>query len=370
MLKQISAVLVPSTKADAGAVWHYGDPFGEQRAAKNNSVIIDRSHSNILLITGKDRRYWLNSISSQYVSDLSNSMVTENLILSHHGHIENHWTQTELDKTIYLKTEPWKGTHLLNYLNKMIFWADIRVRFANMSVLSLLGPGIADSSVLKAIGIEKLPNKSKALQLSKGGLVWRLPGKNIRLDIIVPRNMSVEYIKKITKTGVRPAGIWTYESIRVESKYPRLNLDADKRTIPHELNWIGIAGRGAVHINKGCYKGQETVARVHNLGKSPRMLVILHLAVNANEYPTSGDLIKAKNYIVGRIGTVVEHFLYGPIALALIKTGIHPDTQLFTGVNFKTQAKIDLDTLPKIDHTAGLGRIAIQKLRKSRQKEK
>ena len=69
------------------------------------------------------------------------------------------------------------------------------------------------------------------------------------------------------------AGTWAYEALRIAAGRPRLGLDTDHRTIPHELGWIETA----VHLSKGCYRGQETVARVHNLGHPPRRLVRLHL---------------------------------------------------------------------------------------------
>ncbi len=73
--------------------------------------------------------------------------------------------------------------------------------------------------------------------------------------------------------GRAPAGFDAYEALRVEARRPRFGVDTDHRTIPNELQWL----RTAVHLDKGCYRGQETVARVHNLGRPPRRLVLLHL---------------------------------------------------------------------------------------------
>ena len=73
--------------------------------------------------------------------------------------------------------------------------------------------------------------------------------------------------------GRRATGLWAYEALRVEARRPRLGFETDHRTIPHEVDWL----RTAVHLQKGCYRGQETVARVHNLGRPPRRLVLLHL---------------------------------------------------------------------------------------------
>ena len=79
----MSAVPAPDGGPDAGAVWHYGDPLGEQRAAALSAVIVDRSHRPTLRLTGDERRTWLHTISSQHVSELPDGAVVENLSLDH-----------------------------------------------------------------------------------------------------------------------------------------------------------------------------------------------------------------------------------------------------------------------------------------------
>ena len=78
----MSAVPAPDTGPDAGAVWHYGDPLGEQRAAAEEAVVVDRSHRSVLTLTGSERRAWLHNISTQHVSDLPDGAVTQNLSLT------------------------------------------------------------------------------------------------------------------------------------------------------------------------------------------------------------------------------------------------------------------------------------------------
>jgi folate-binding protein YgfZ len=134
-------------------------------------------------------------------------------------------------------------------------------------------------------------------------------------------------------------------------------VDTDERTIPHEVGWIG----GAVHLDKGCYRGQETVARVHNLGKPPRMLVLLHLDGSVDR-PSTGDPVLAGGRSVGRLGTVVDHVDLGPIALALLKRAIPADTPLSTGGDAGVAAMIDAESLPAADGP-GAGRVAVERLR-------
>jgi folate-binding protein YgfZ len=138
-------------------------------------------------------------------------------------------------------------------------------------------------------------------------------------------------------------------------------VDTDDRTIPHEVGWIGGPGTGAVHLDKGCYRGQETIARVHNLGKPPRMLVSLHLDGSVDR-PSTGDPVLADGRRVGRLGTVVDHAEWGPIALALLKRGLPAETALTTGADGEVAAVIDSDSLPPAD-VPGAGRVAIDRLR-------
>jgi hypothetical protein len=138
-------------------------------------------------------------------------------------------------------------------------------------------------------------------------------------------------------------------------------VDTDERTIPHEVGWIGPPGQGAVHLDKGCYRGQETVSRVHNLGRPPRMLVLLHLDGSA-ERPVTGDPVLAGGRPVGRVGTVVDHVDLGPVALALLKRGLSADTELTTGGEHAVAAVIDPESMPPAD-VAGAGRLAVERLR-------
>ncbi|OBF03951.1 glycine cleavage system protein T [Mycobacterium sp. ACS4054] len=355
-----SAVPSPEAGPDAGAVWHYGDPLGEQRAAETDAVVIDRSHRAVLTLTGGDRRKWLHNISTQHVSDLPDGASTQNLSLDGQGRVEDHWIQTELGGTTYLDTEPWRGEPLLDYLRKMVFWSDAAPAAADLAVLSLLGPRLADGAVLDALGLDDLPAELTAAPLAGGGFVRRMPGApadQIELDLLVPRADSAAWQDRLVQAGLRRAGVWAYEAHRVAALRPRLGVDTDERTIPHEVGWIGAA----VHLDKGCYRGQETVARVHNLGRPPRMLVLLHLDGSV-ERPATGDPVLAGGRAVGRLGTVVDHVDFGPVALALLKRGVPGDTELATGPQASVAAVIDADSLPPAEQI-GAGRLAVERLR-------
>ncbi len=354
------AVPAPASGPDAGATWHYGDPLGEQRAALTDAVVIDRSHRGVITLTGPDRLSWLHNISSQHVADLANGATVENLSLDGQGRVEDHWIQTDLDGVSYLDTEPWRTEPLLAYLKRMVFWADVTPEAADIGVLSLLGPALAEQKVLDALGIDALP-QDVAVPVT-GGFVRRMPshpdGPAVALDLVVSRDQLPAWRERLVAAGVRPAGVWAYEAHRVAGLSPRLGVDTDERTIPHEVGWIG----SAVHLDKGCYRGQETVARVHNLGKPPRMLVLTHLDGSVSR-PATGTPLLAGSRAVGRLGTVVDHVDLGPVALALVKRGLAPDTPLtVNGEDGEVAVTIDPDTVPAADGV-GSGRAAVDRLR-------
>lgn len=356
----MTAIYVPEGNPDAGAVWHYGDPLGEQRAALTGAVLIDRSTRPVIALSGAERLSWLHTISSQHVTDLQDGETRENLSLDGQGRVEDHWVQTDLDGITYLDTEPWRGQALKDFLTKMVFWAKVEVSSSELELFTLLGPSTVD--LAEKLGIDALPELDRAVALPGGGLIRRVPWPlpDATFDLLVPPGHDLS-----ERLGVRPAGLWAFEALRIAAAHPRLTLDTDERTIPHEVAWIAVDGDPrAVHLEKGCYRGQETVARVHNLGKPPRVLVLLHLDGSADR-PSTGDEVAAGGRSVGRVGSVVDHVDLGPIALALLKRSVvealsnGDQTPLTAG---PSPAAIDLDLLPDLQGEQR-GREAINRLR-------
>jgi folate-binding protein YgfZ len=155
----------------------------------------------------------------------------------------------------------------------------------------------------------------------------------------VPRAALDTVADAVLAAGATHPGLDAYEALRVEARRPRFGVDTDHRTIPNELEWL----RTAVHLEKGCYRGQETVARVHNLGRPPRRLVLLHLDGVSEELPAPGTPVQAGARDVGRVGTVVRHHELGVVALALVKQSVQPDAVLTVG---GATAAIDPDDVP------------------------
>jgi len=312
--------------ADAGVPAHYGDPMREQRTLATAVGLVDRSNRDVLAVPGEERASWLHTLTTQHLADLSENQGTELLVLSPHGHVEQHALVTEDGETTWLDTEPGAGPGLLKYLEMMRFFTKVEPRDATseLAVLSLVGPGAAD--VIPGLAeprVQPVPGAKFAagdvrpeatsrydVRKTEFGLARRVP---LGIDLLVPRAEKTAVIEKL---GVPLAGLWAYEAIRVEHRTPRLGWETDHRTIPAEADFIAAA----VHLDKGCYRGQETVARVHHLGRPPRRLALLHFdGIATDQPPAKGTPVVREGREVGFVGTAVRHHELGLIALAVLK---------------------------------------------------
>ncbi len=276
---------------------HYGDPLREQT---HPCGLVDRSHREVVAVTGPDRLSWLHTLTSQHLSDLAPGVGIEALILSPHGHVEHHLALVDDGETTWIDVEAGTAAALVEYLERMRFMLRVEVARDDRAVLTIVG-GDRDAST----GPGKLhPHR----------MPWGT-------DLLVPRSE----VDAVTAALTMPlVGHAAFEAARVAARRPRLGFETDHRTIPNELPWL----QTAVHLNKGCYRGQETVARTHNLGRPPRRLVLLHLD---GALPQRAASVQAAERTVGWIGTPAYHAELGPIALAVIKRNVADEQPLVAG---------------------------------------
>jgi folate-binding protein YgfZ len=346
---------------DAAVPAHRGDPLAEQRAMARSAAVVDRSHRGVIAVPGEDRLSWLHLLLSQHVSELAEGAGTEALILDAQGRVLHHALVSHAGDTVWLDTDQADLPELLAYLQKMVFWSKVEPRDATgeLAVLSLVGPDTA--AVLAAAGLPAPEGTYASAALPGGGLVRRMPWPGPdAADVLVPRAERDAWWARITAAGARPAGTMAFEALRVESRRPRVHLDTDERTIPHEVDWIP----SAVHLTKGCYRGQETVARVANLGRPPRRLVLLHLDAGDEELPLTGDPVLRDGRPVGRVGSVTQHHELGSVALALLKRSVPADAELVAGTGERASpAAIDPDSYLPDDGAPPPGRAAQLRVR-------
>ncbi|HYO37856.1 MAG TPA: folate-binding protein [Geodermatophilus sp.] len=315
---------------DGSVPAHYGSPLREQRELAEGAGLVDRSDRDVLVVPGADRLTWLHSLLTQHLEQLGDGIGAEALELSPNGHVEHHLVLAELAGSTWVDVEPGTGAALQTYLERMRFMLRVEPALVTgaWALLSLAGP--RGDAVLAAAGLPVPAAPYAVLALDGGGWVRRMPpigdGAPV-VDLLVPRGGLAATTDALLAAGSVPAGVDAYEALRVEARRPRLGVDTDHRTIPNETGWL----TSAVHLAKGCYRGQETVARVHNLGRPPRRLVLLHLDGVSEDLPAPGTPVLSGAREVGRAGTAVRHHELGVVALALVKQSVRPEAELTVG---------------------------------------
>ncbi|WP_395690725.1 YgfZ/GcvT domain-containing protein [Nocardioides sp.] len=280
---------VAADGVDRDVAAHYGSFNTEQRTLERGEGFVDLSHRDVVRISGPDRLTWLHSLTTQHLESLAPKAWTGGLILSPQGHVEHAFVGVDDGESFIAHTEPGAGAALVEFLDRMRFMMRVEVTEATDEL----------------------------------AVTWRPRAVEERLYAgyeLVPRDRLTSYAE-----AAGPAcGLWAFEALRIARGEPRLGLDTDHRTIPNEVGWIG----SSVHLDKGCYRGQETVARVHTLGRPPRRLTLLHLDGSENRLPAIGASLTLDGKVVGFVGTSARHHELGPIALALVKRTVPLDAQL------------------------------------------
>lgn len=318
-------VPVPAGDIDEGVAWHYGDPHAEQRLLASGRGVVDLSHFDVVTVSGPDRLSWLHALTTQHVEGLTEGSSALALILSPHGHVEFELHLVDDGVTTWIITQPGTAAALVAYFESMKFMTrlDIADRTADVAVVwepvmdrdpehptwvepvDFAGTGRVDA------GSDRGGSADKYVPSRPHGF----PGR----EVILPRPDLADHVAS------EPAGTWAWNALRVAAAVPRAGRETDHRTLPHEVGWIGPA----VHLAKGCYRGQEAVARVHNLGRPPRRLALAHLDGSEEVLPTHGDPVFLDGVEVGWVGTAARHYELGPIATVVVKRSV-PDNATIT----------------------------------------
>ncbi len=321
----MTAIPAPEGSTDSGVPWHYGDPLREQRRLAAGDGVVDLSNRGIVTVSGPDRLTWLNNLTTQQVARLSPGASALALVLDPRGHVEHELHLVDDGETTWLIVEPHTAGTLVDYLNSMRFMlrvevvdasADYAVIWRPTQTVDPRWPTWLTAAEFSGTGV----TESGA---DRGGDASRyVPARSATFagsEVIVARDALSDYLGDTDL-----AGTWALEALRVAAAVPRLGFETDHKLLPHEVGWIGPG----VHLTKGCYRGQETVARVHNMGKPPRRLVLLHLDGSVEALPSHGDDVVLGGRVVGWIGTAAQHYELGPIATAVVKRSIPADAPL------------------------------------------
>lgn len=306
----------------AGVAVHYGDPLREQRLIEEGLGVVDLSNRGLVQVRGADRLSWLHSLTTQHLTDLAPRQSAETLILSPKGHIEHALHVVDDGEITWLGTEPGAAAAVASWLDSMRFMLRVEVEDVSDRYATLGEPiGAASREGEPVAWVDPWPGPV-------GETALYGPESDHPAQQRAWRELWVPRTELRAAVGDRPlAGWWAAEALRVAAWRPRAGHETDHRTIAHELDWL----RSAVHLRKGCYRGQETVARVHNLGRPPRRVVFLHLDGSEHTLPPEGAPVLWGEREVGRLTSVARHYEQGPIALAVLKRNTDPQAVLTAG---------------------------------------
>lgn len=293
----------------------FSNPLVEQKEFLAGSSAVLLEEKSVLVISGEDRLTWLNDLFSQKLDDLNANVSVEALWLDAQGRIVRDFHIVDDGEKTWLITYSSEIDVLATQLQRMVFRAKVTVEDVS-----------ADYAVV-ATWAKDVPGSVMSWQdpwpdVSVGG--WRYgegPSEpwNYR-ESLVPAVLVSSIWKEF-----KHCGTMALDALRVAAMRPTGPNEIDEKALPHEFDWLA----SAVHMNKGCYRGQEAVAKVHNLGHPPRRLVFLHLDGSAHALPDLGDEIFGSDDIaIGKVTSVGQHHEMGPIALGLVKRNTQPDIEL------------------------------------------
>lgn len=312
---------LPGAVVDEAGLQHLGSPLAEQRSLAAGSAVAVLSDRSVLAVPGEDRLSWLDSLTSQALTGLKPGVSTELLVLDPHGHVEHAASVIDDGETTWLIVDRADAEGLLSWLRRMRFRLRVDPRDASDEYAVVGGTRAALAAVVPAdpagaplVWTDPWPG------VSPGGHAYAMtsphPGaERDWAEAIVGRDEERRIAEAAVRGELALAGLVAADALRVAAWRPRWSADVDERALPHELDWL----RTAVHLSKGCYRGQETVAKVHNLGHPPRRLVALQLDGSASVLPARGAIVRAGDDAVGAITSAALHYEEGPIALAVVR---------------------------------------------------
>ena len=314
----------------AGEVAHFGIPLKEQRQLADGAAVADLSATRVFRFTGPDRLTWLNSLTSQKIDQLAPGQSTETLVLSPTGHIEG-WLRLVDDGEVLWALSDLRTDEAIGFLDRMRFMLRVEIEdvTATHQAVGFVGAPPADLATTvvwddpwPAIGA----GSASYAVVDAGAPVASdsHPGASIDFRIAV---VEREVLRTWRHEGLEVAGRDAWDALRIEAWRPDAQ-DIDHRALVGELDLL----RTAVHLAKGCYRGQEAVARVHNLGQPPRRIVFLHLDGSGHLVPPAGAEVRAEVRgqlrAVGHVTKYALHWELGPVALAVIKRSVDPEATL------------------------------------------
>ena len=301
---------------------HFGNPMIEQRNLAAGKAVVELDKV-VIKVSGQDTLPWLHAMFTADFKNLKVGESREALWLDVQGHVK-HELHAYFDGTfVWLLVQKDHVQSVIHALGMHMFREKIdeveqfRDAYSVFGVFGAAGAALEGSAISWS---DPWPN------IVPGGARYAasVPSGWNFTEHVVEKAKVADFAREFERVGTD-----AFEALRIEAHRPSIN-DVDEKTLPNELDWLATA----VHMSKGCYRGQEAVAKTHNLGHPPRRLTFLHLDGTSHDIPLAGDEIfeyqdgKPGERAVGRITSVAQHYEAGPIALALLKRSLDPVAEL------------------------------------------
>jgi folate-binding protein YgfZ len=293
------------------------------RVVREACGLVDRSERGKLAFSGAAAKTFLQGQVTNDVEALSAGRGCYAAVLTPKGKMLGDLRILDSGEELLLDTERGALQAIFNVLHRarVGFDAELHKRTLQSALLSLVGPDARRVAGPEAAALPPEEHANAATQLDE--IAARVVVTDVGVDLICVAEDAAALTAALTRRGARPVPEAAAEVLRVERGRPRYGVDLDETTIPQEA---GLNER-AVAFEKGCYVGQETVARLYYKGKPNRHLRGLRLS----EPVPSGTELTLDGRVVGRLGSVVVSPAYGPIALALVRREAEPGAALAAG---------------------------------------
>jgi len=289
-------------------------------AAHGGAVAVPRPGLAVLPLGGRDVLRYLHAVTSQHTAELSEGGAAEALLLSPKGKVDFAFRLAVLPDGVLLDTEAEAAAALAAWLARFVFRYDVAVGSPGTGALSVLGPDAG--AAVAAAGLPAPPPVPGRAAVAHPGLaVHRTP---LGLDLVGPAAPAA--LATLDAAGVAGAPEELWELVRIERGLPRWGRELTDDVIAEEAGLLGTH----VHLDKGCYPGQETVARVHNLGQVQRRLAGVRF--DGEELPPARtELTTEDGRRAGQLRSGVHHPELGPIALAYVRRMVVPGQLVHAG---------------------------------------
>jgi folate-binding protein YgfZ len=332
------------THGDWEVPTHYGNPQSEYEALQTNAGLADVSFRGRVIVTGDDRITWLQSIISQDILPLQPGQGRYSTFMDHKGKMLSYFRVFIRPNEVVIEDIGEVGDQTYAALRKFLLYgtqAKMGKGIETQGLLLLSGPK-AGGILREALGVEvenlpSLQSMSFSFEGAQGFAARTEETGMVDFELFAPLEVLPALWTHLLKTGgpvgLKPIGEGTLETVRIEAGLPRLGPDINERIVPPEANLEGIA----FSLSKGCYPGQEVVARMDTYGSVKRRLVGLVLEGDKKDLPEAGAKLFSGTREVGWVSSATfSPLLQKPIALGF---SLRDFTQPATQLEVETQGK-------------------------------